>query len=646
MLFNSWLILLLTSICFAAPTDPTDENEGAPPILTNENFDNTISNGTWWIKFYSPYCPHCKEFAPIWKEIFQEVRKEADEHNFYFGSVNCAQDGDLCDRLNILAYPNLQIFEKGELVNEYGTRDRNKEPVQKFYNNWINGIRPTPTAAATAPSTSSVPPSANTSPPKFVPIDDAPTTTSSSLPLPNQNGESVDLTHVDFEKTVRRDQRGWLIKFHSPKCPHCLEMKSDWAAVASKLQNNANVGEINCDRNSALCNEMHISKIPAIKFFYGESESEYRGLRTENEILAFGKNAAESPNIKEVNAEELDELVKATNAGGLKTGRVTVNFVYFYDDATVKEDYDALRRMSVSVIGNAKVYKTNDKELVNRMKVRQFPSLYAVTDINRWIQYEAKTPKDIRNNKEMSKWARRTWLSLVPQLTPANARDILDNAKYVVIAVIDPKEIDDHTRAIKELKQTALTLMENNNKQDADEIERQRAKKQLKLDEATAKKDHDGLEKAKKIRVNPKKKPTVGFAWIDKNYWDTWIKGRYGSTHGLRSKPRVIINDEHGSRYWDSTPRGNPIDVVQSQLLDCLESIFDKHDDSMKPKALHNSITGYFVHLKVLFWQYWHWIAIGALVLVIIKTRKMRRNGGDGNSVYHAVESQEVGKLD
>lgn len=41
------------------------------------------SNESWFIKFYAPWCGHCKKLAPIWNEVAGELKGEVK-----FGNVD------------------------------------------------------------------------------------------------------------------------------------------------------------------------------------------------------------------------------------------------------------------------------------------------------------------------------------------------------------------------------------------------------------------------------------------------------------------------------------------------------------------------------------------------------------------------------
>ena len=62
-----------------------------------------------FVKHYSPFCMHCLELAPTWKELAEKKSKEYPGR-LNFGEVNCVASGDLCDDNGVKAWPDLQWY--------------------------------------------------------------------------------------------------------------------------------------------------------------------------------------------------------------------------------------------------------------------------------------------------------------------------------------------------------------------------------------------------------------------------------------------------------------------------------------------------------------------------------------------------------
>ena len=53
---------------------PTTFNGITVPVMKEiegEKFDETIKEGYWFVKHYSPYCGHCQAVAPTWQTLYE-----------------------------------------------------------------------------------------------------------------------------------------------------------------------------------------------------------------------------------------------------------------------------------------------------------------------------------------------------------------------------------------------------------------------------------------------------------------------------------------------------------------------------------------------------------------------------------------------
>lgn len=66
-----------------------------------------MSEKAWFIKFFAPWCGHCKHLAPTWSEF---NRLHMDEINV--GLVDCTSEASqpLCSKFEVRGYPTLLFF--------------------------------------------------------------------------------------------------------------------------------------------------------------------------------------------------------------------------------------------------------------------------------------------------------------------------------------------------------------------------------------------------------------------------------------------------------------------------------------------------------------------------------------------------------
>lgn len=123
------LATLLLSFCFGNAAPVETEKTGANLISTN--FEQTIAKGMWLVEFFSPYCGHCRKFAPTWSMLVGMNEHLADSSDFHFGRVDCVAQGDLCSSNDIKGYPTIRLILNGKKVEEF-EGERTYESLSTF----------------------------------------------------------------------------------------------------------------------------------------------------------------------------------------------------------------------------------------------------------------------------------------------------------------------------------------------------------------------------------------------------------------------------------------------------------------------------------------------------------------------------------
>lgn len=93
--------------------------------LDKTNFEENIKSGVVFVKFFAPWCGHCKSLAPTWEEL---ANKFEDEDSVTVAHVDCTADGnvnkELCNSQGVNGFPTLHIYKDGEKAEEFsGKRD-------------------------------------------------------------------------------------------------------------------------------------------------------------------------------------------------------------------------------------------------------------------------------------------------------------------------------------------------------------------------------------------------------------------------------------------------------------------------------------------------------------------------------------------
>jgi len=81
--------------------------------LTDESFPGALAGTAGgkplFVKFYAPWCGHCKRLAPVWDTLQDAVGDAAR-----VAKVDCTVHRDTCSAHGVRGYPTLQLFKNGE----------------------------------------------------------------------------------------------------------------------------------------------------------------------------------------------------------------------------------------------------------------------------------------------------------------------------------------------------------------------------------------------------------------------------------------------------------------------------------------------------------------------------------------------------
>jgi thioredoxin domain-containing protein 5 len=100
-----------------------DEGHDSPALLKlgDDNFDATIAEGFAFVKFFAPWCGHCKRLAPTWSDLAGELAAAGSAAKI--AHVDCTVQRDTCTKHEVRGYPTLIGFKNGQAIKYSGGRD-------------------------------------------------------------------------------------------------------------------------------------------------------------------------------------------------------------------------------------------------------------------------------------------------------------------------------------------------------------------------------------------------------------------------------------------------------------------------------------------------------------------------------------------
>eukprot|EP00826_Nyctotherus_ovalis_P008133 TRINITY_DN1209_c0_g1_i10.p1 TRINITY_DN1209_c0_g1~~TRINITY_DN1209_c0_g1_i10.p1 ORF type:complete len:507 (+),score=189.63 TRINITY_DN1209_c0_g1_i10:48-1523(+) len=116
-----WIIFLASLACLVLADEVL--------ILKDDNFETTVNGDKpVLVKFYAPWCGHCKSLAPEYSKLAETVKKE--NLPFIIAELDATENSQSASKYGIRGYPTIKFFMNG-LVLDYN-KERKQEAMIEF----------------------------------------------------------------------------------------------------------------------------------------------------------------------------------------------------------------------------------------------------------------------------------------------------------------------------------------------------------------------------------------------------------------------------------------------------------------------------------------------------------------------------------
>jgi protein disulfide-isomerase A6 len=275
-----WLALASVLSCLSCVVADASLYEGENEVQTfdsRSDFRKRVledsSGSIWLVQFYAPWCGHCQQLAPKYKEVASALRGIVN-----VAAVDAATEGKagkaIASSYEIKGFPTLYFFGRDDKTHPHlhqGARE-----VKDLIEASLHEIGATIKARGVNLKVKGMGSRSDSS-------DDTKKSIESKV---------VNLTMKNFQSQVLDNPLVSMVAFVAPWCGHCKSLLPEWDDASLALDGQgAFLGVVDATKEEALAQIYGVQGFPTIKIFPGgpnktsSDATDYQGERTARSIV-------------------------------------------------------------------------------------------------------------------------------------------------------------------------------------------------------------------------------------------------------------------------------------------------------------------------------------------------------------------------
>ena len=320
--------------------------------LTDATYDDFIKSNTYvLVKFYAPWCGHCKSMAPAFAEAAQELLSINPQYKL--AKLEATENKEVAQKVGIEGYPTLKFYYKGE-EKEY-TGERTKEGIVTWFKNKVESIE----------------------------LQEA-----NKQEGDIEKDESVFILKDNNFKDFIKNNDYVFVKFYAPWCGHCKRMVPALLKAAKSLEDQGSlvkIAKVDATVEKEVAREVSIRGYPTLKFYYKGEPVDYSGGREAKDIEEWVTKKSVNPSKEVITVEEVEELKKTNDVVVVLFGgnelQSFITFAVSYDHAAFAHtvSHELMDHYKVKE-GGVVLFKNFDE------KRNDLPKVYNVATIRTFVE--------------------------------------------------------------------------------------------------------------------------------------------------------------------------------------------------------------------------------------------------------------------
>ncbi|EGD82096.1 hypothetical protein PTSG_02776 [Salpingoeca rosetta] len=217
--------------------------------LEPDSFDDIVNGDRFvFVKFYAPWCGHCKSMAPAYEEVGDAFSHISD---VVIAKVDADKHRELGSRFGVSGFPTLKYFPKGATEPEAYSGGRGAEDLVQFINE-KSGFRGR---------------------------------------IKKQPSDVVVLDESNFDQIVMDENKDVLVEFYAPWCGHCKSLAPTYEKVGNDFKNEDDIviAKMDADKYRGIPSRYDVTGFPTLKWFPKSNKDgeDYSSGRSEKDFVEF-----------------------------------------------------------------------------------------------------------------------------------------------------------------------------------------------------------------------------------------------------------------------------------------------------------------------------------------------------------------------
>ncbi|GJP73174.1 hypothetical protein CLOP_g3910 [Closterium sp. NIES-67] len=217
--------------------------------LNSANFNEVVGlTDNVFVKFYTPWCGHCKRLAPDWEKVSLLYRTTPD---IVIAKLDCDAEKDMCQKFAVSGFPTLKFFPAQATTPQDFMEQRTIENIVAFLNKKLGA----------------------------------------KIVLPTVPSDVLALTVKTFDEAVLDREKHVLVEFYAPWCGHCKSLAPTYEKLAQifKPEKDILIAKVDADAEKFLASRYKVAGFPTVWWFPKDNKDgeEYQVGRELNDFVGF-----------------------------------------------------------------------------------------------------------------------------------------------------------------------------------------------------------------------------------------------------------------------------------------------------------------------------------------------------------------------